>query len=428
MKKKCLFRQRKLRLRAFIALPIVLIMIFLTVSCTPPSSAGEPPPNLPPAAKVIDEEFMAANVRFGLDLYKRLSEGKQYENIFICPASVYMALSMVYNGADGDTQRDMVEALRLNEMTLEDMNKANSLLKTVLQNPDPKVELAIANSIWAREGVDFKEDFMERNKEFYQAEVETLDFDNPDASKTINDWVSKNTKGKIPEIVDSEIDPLTVMFLINAIYFKGAWSDEFDAKLTRTITFRKSDGTEKSVPVMFRGGNYSYYQGENFQAVRLPYGEGRVGMYVFLPNEGLGLTDFYADLDEHDWSEWLESFGNREGMVGLPKFKMEYDVELSKALSDMGMAVAFDPYDADFSLMYERMPGRNVFIKSVKHKTVIEVNEKGTEASGATSVEMGVTSAPVDTFEMVMDRPFFFAIQDNETGAVLFMGAVNDPS
>ncbi len=240
--------------------------------------------------------------------------------------------------------------------------------------------------------------------------------------------MKKQTRGKITEIVEGPIDPLTVMFLINAIYFHGSWSDEFNPEMTREIPFELPDGKRKDHPVMFQEGRYRYFQGEGFEAVSLPYGENRrVSMDIFLPVRDSSLADFYGKLTPDNWAAWQLSFKEMEGEIGLPRFKFEYETSLKEILKKLGMGSAFDPKRADFSGMRPVPP--ELYISEVKHKTYIDVNEKGTEAAAVTSVEMRVTSFQPENerFSMVVDRAFFFTITDNKTGAILFMGSVNEP-
>ncbi len=377
-------------------------------------------------AEKIDQRLTDATSKFGFALLHELWEKKPDQNLLISPASVAMALAMTYNGAAGDTRAAMEDALRLQGMTREEINAAFADLKTILENPDPKVSLAIANSIWARAGVSFNQDFLDRNRRYFGAEVAELDFSLPGAAGTINRWVKEKTRGKIEEIVDDPIHPLTVLFLINAIHFKGTWTEQFDKKQTREIPFTLADGAAKQHPVMFQSGDYRYLQGEGFQAVFLPYGKNsRVGMYIFLPDPGRSLGDFYGTLSAENWARWMASFREMEGDIGLPRFKFDYEASLNEPLKALGMAAAFDPAAADFSGMRPVPP--ELFISEVKHKTFIEVNEEGTEAAAVTSVEMRVTALP-QKFYLVADRPFFFAVVDGLTGAILFMGSLADPS
>jgi serine protease inhibitor len=375
-------------------------------------------------ADYVDPRLVTANTAFAFDLFHALREETPGENLFISPASVSLALAMTYNGAGGETAAAMAEVLGFQEMSLEEINAAFADLRSILENPDPKVELAIANSLWARQGKEFYEDFLQRNRDYYGAEVAALDFDLPDAADTINQWVEEQTKGRIKDLIEPPIDPLTVLFLINAIYFKADWAEPFDPKQTREIPFYLPDGSSKPHPVMFREGDFQGLLGEGFQAVALPYGKtGRLSIYLFLPDPDQTLESFYEQLTPGKWSSWLQRFRETEGYVGLPRFKFEYESSLNDVLKALGMKIAFDDSAADFSAM-KQVPPR-MYIAEVKHKTFVEVNEKGTEAAAATSVEIRAESAPA--FYMVMDQPFFFSIVDNKTGVILFMGEVADP-
>ncbi|MFO7295789.1 MAG: serpin family protein [Clostridia bacterium] len=427
----------KIFARFFVCMLLVAVML-MTVSCSAVGKylgdsglfggASIGASQLPPPAKEVDERLVQANTRFAFKLFKQLIEQQPHENVFISPTSIAMALAMTYNGADGETKEAMAKALEVQGIDIEDFNKAYADLKTILQNPDPAVQVVIANSLWARKGMSFYDDFLNTNKKFYGAEIQELDFNLPDASKIINNWVRKQTKDKIDKIVGDVIPPETIMYLINALYFKGNWTNEFDPKLTREEAFFLSDGTQKAHPIMFQGGKkYPYYKGENFQAVSLPYGNGRVSMVVFLPDEGVDLMEFCSSITLEKWQEWMNSLSETQGDVGLPKFKLEYEVELKEALKALGMEVAFDPGKANFGKMHPIAPGANVYLSSVKHKTFVETNEQGTEASGVTAVEVTLTSLPLDNFNMIVNRPFFFVIRDNETGTLLFMGAIVDP-
>ena len=358
----------------------------------------------------------SANTRLGIKLLQDLRERDPGGNIFISPLSISIALTMTYNGAVGDTERAMAEVLEIDGLDLSTINNSNRALRTSLENPDSKVEISIANSIWSRQGVDFNTEFLERNQVFFGAEIASLDFSSPQATATINEWVDRNTNGKIEEIVD-RIDPQTLLFLINAIYFKGNWQNEFDPSRTRPGIFYLLDGSEKQVQMMRREGEYPYFRGENFEAMSLPYGDGRVSMYVFLPNRNSNLNKFLEDLNEEHWEGWIAQFQKRRHEIMLPRFKLEYEVKLNDTLEALGMGIAFGG-GADFSGM-----GTNLFISEVRHKTFVEVNEEGTEAAAVTAV-VGVKSLP-PAFRV--DRPFFFAIYDADTETILFMGTITEP-
>ena len=373
----------------------------------------------------IDPRLADATNRFGFNLLARLRAGDSVGSTMISPASIAMALAMTYNGADGATKEQMASALEVSGLSLEDLNVAHAALREILTDPNSDITLDIANSLWARAGMPFDTNFMARNRDYFAARIENLNFDDPASAGTINGWVKDKTRNKIPSIVD-EIDPATILFLINAIYFKGTWTYQFEPKSSYDGAFHHPSG-DKTRKFMFQEDDYDYLDREGFEAIRIPYGKSqRFAMYVFLPDEESTVAEFAAGLSPDRWKEWTSSFVNRNGQLRLPRFTLTYDEQLNTALQDLGMPEAFDPMRADFSQMIS-VPGANAYISKVKHKTFMEVNEEGTEVAAVTSVEVGITSiGPDGKFVMTVDRPFFCAIADKESGLILFMGTVSE--
>ena len=373
----------------------------------------------------MKSNLAAASNAFGFDLFQQLRRQDANKNVFFSPLSVTVALAMTYNGAAGETKNAMARALKIEGMSNAELNHASHDMLKDLKGSDPKIELAIANSLWARSGVRFNESFLADNRAFYSAEISTLDFSSPQAAETINRWVSASTKGKISKIIDT-IDPQKVMFLINAVYFKGQWQKRFEKTLTKEQPFYLPGGQKKPMPMMAQSGNYLYHRGDKFQAVSLPYGEGGVSLYLFLPDKGSSLDEFLKGLSFQKWEGWINNFNDTPGDVKLPRFKLDYGETLNDSLKAVGMGVAFNPREADFSGI---RPERDIYISQVKHKAVVEVNEEGTEAAAATSVGVTTTSIrePIERFSFIADRPFLMAIRDSKTGAILFMGAVMEP-
>jgi len=388
----------------------------------------EQPQKIDVPLKKVDERLIAATSRFTFKLYNQVLKQGTTKNVFVSPSSVMLALAMTYNGAEGETRQAMAQALEIEGLSLQEVNRAFADLTSMLGTADPKLQLKIANSLWAKKGISLKPDFIQRSKEHYAAEVTTLDFSNPTAPATINLWVSNNTDTRIDKIVD-RISSETILFLINAIYFKGQWTNEFEKGKTREDDFRLADGGHKKLPMMSQSGKYNYYKGKDFQAVSLPYGTGRMSMYVFLPDKRTTLDQFERDLTVENWENWIKSFRMAPGEVMLPRFKIEYEVDLNDVLKALGMSEAFDAHRANFSGIAQLSQADRIYISKVKHKTFAEVNEEGTVAAAATAVEVGVTSLqlPQENFIMKVDRPFFVAIRDNLTGTVLFMGSIADP-
>ena len=363
---------------------------------------------------------------FGFNLYKNLA--RENENIMISPVSVSLAMAMVYNGANGATREDMARALNVQGLELDRLNKNNLALLYYLTSADPELTLNIANSIWMLEDFKFLEAFVATVKNDYQAEAKKLDFADPKSADVINKWVNDKTRGTIDQIVTPPIDSQTIMFLINAVYFKGSWTSPFETELTSEQAFNLVDGQTVTVPTMYQSGSFDYLKSSGFQALRLPYGEDeQMAMVLFLPDQNTSLSEFQNQLNQDNWSNWQAHFEAKAGTLMLPKFTMEYEKSLNQVLAELGMGIAFEPGKADFSGLAAAAAG-DIYISNVKHKTFIQVDESGTEAAAVTSVEVGTTSMPAYDFELNFDRPFFYAIEDSETGAIVFMGSVLDPS
>lgn len=363
-------------------------------------------------------ELISGNTAFGFKLFKELIHQDRESNVFISPLSVSTALAMTYNGAAGRTQKAMAETLELQGMSLARLNKANTMLADSLIDPESGVELNLANSLWADKNVRFKTGFLDNTQEFYEAEIRNLDLSQPRSIEVINDWINTKTEGKINKVVDfSDLD--AILFLINAVYFKGAWTVGFSQEYTQEREFALIDGSTKKVPMMMsQSDRYSHFRGDGFQAVELPYGNERVSLALFLPDRDSSLQEFLNKLNRENWESWMAGF--RKDLVGvvLPRLRLEYEIELSAVLKALGMGIAFAG-GADFS----NMCSGDAYIDEVIHKTFVDVNEEGTEASAVTVVKMKRGGQTV----LVFDRPFFCAIKDNVTGAILFMGFIIQP-
>jgi len=369
----------------------------------------------------INENVIAANTGFAFDIFKQLNSEDADKSIFISPLSISTALTMTYNGAETTTLEAMTKALGYEGMDREAVNEGYWNLLTHLDNLDKKIELNIANSIWIREGQAIEEIFLNRNKSTFDAQVDELDFSKDKSADIINDWISNATKGKIDKMIDPPIDPNIVMFLINAIYFKGGWKNPFNPEATFDGTFTSIDGTKRSIRMMYHYGDAEYMKNDSLRAVRLPYGNGSTSMIAILPNEDIDINTFIEGMTE----EKLDSIRNslevtEKTTLQIPVFKLEYGIKLlNDSLMALGMEEAFGG-GADFSGI---RPG--IAISQVLHKAVIEVNEKGSEASAVTVVAMD-ESAPEDPAIFIANRPFIFIISDDTTGTILFMGKLAD--
>lgn len=379
------------------------------------------------AGSTMDVTKLAlADNGFAFGLLKQIAGEQPGKNIFISPISVSTVLQMVANGAAGKTRTEMQQVLQTGGLAPDALNAANKDLSQSL-NSQTNVILSLANAIWYKKEFHLKPEFVAVNREFFQAELGGLDFTKPESAQTINDWADKSTRGKIKEVVQWPFDPLTRVILANAIYFKGKWDRPFDKKATKDHAFNVlPGGTPKQVPMMWQQADFSYQEGDGFQAVRLPYAGGRLQMYLFLPATNSSPTKLLADLNGETWSnKILPGFHDCKGTLALPRFKLDYDVLLNDPLKALGMKSAFTS-DADFSAMADEP----LFVSEVKQKSFVEVNEEGTEAAAVTTVTMRAMAImePLKPFEMIVDRPFLFIIGDNRTQSILFMGVIYDPT
>jgi serpin B len=292
---------------------------------------------------------------------------------------------------------------------------------TLLGGLDSRTEMRIANSVWGHATLPIEPAFIDRSRDFFDAEVRTLDFGSPEALAAINDWVNGKTNGKIPKLLD-DLSPDEVMFLINAIYFKGKWRSAFDAKDTRDGPFHGADGQDRAARLMWQKEDLRYQETEDYQAVDLLYGNGAFAMTVLLPKAGRTPAGVLAGLEPESWSALAGRFTETEVTLTFPRFRLEYSRRLNDDLEALGMAIAFGR-TADFYRIADVRPDR-LYITRVDQKTFVEVNEEGTEAAAATAVGIGKTSVP-ETVEMRVDRPFVFGIRERLSGAVVFLGVMN---
>jgi serine protease inhibitor len=379
-----------------------------------PNSGPSEPPNSVPVTPGI--------TKLGFDLLARLARSDADKNVFISPASIALALAMTWNGAAGSTNRAMAKVLGLTDTTQAAVNASYRRLLSALPGSDTALQLDIANSLWLHKGYPFNPDFLQADRQTFAAEIDNLDF-NQDAVVRINDWVNQKTRGKITRIIE-QINPIyDIMFLVNAVYFKGSWSRAFDSAVPGPFTL--AGGETRQVPMMSQSGRYLHLRGPGFEAAALPYGSGQAAMYVFLPDPGVSIDSLVRELRSRNWDSWRKEFSNEKGSVRLPRFKFEYETELKEALSALGMAEAFGGH-ADFSRMTS-MP--KAYISEVIHKTYVEVNEKGTEAAAVTSVRVsfGAIQPREPEFSLVVDRPFLVMVYNSAADAALFVGAVRNP-
>jgi serpin B len=377
---------------------------------------------LPRPLSSVEQQIAEGSTEFGLSLLREVNERTSADsNVFISPLSASMALGMTATGAAGETLDSMRAVLGYPNVDLQEMDESYRSLIDLLRGLDPSVDFRIANSIWYRNGLSVELSFVDATKQYFDAEVAALDFDSPAAIVTINDWVKRSTNDKIDAIVSS-IPRDIVMYLINAIYFKGSWTAQFDKSRTRDEPFFAADGSRPTVPMMSVESTFPATATGDYSAVELPYGGGAFSMIVVVPREGLSVDSLIAELDAARWQALLDGLTEREGEVQIPRFRLEWKDSLNRPLIDMGMGIAFDSYRADFSGISH---DASLFISSVEQKTYVNVDEEGTEAAAVTSVGLGVTSVPSALLRA--DRPFLFAIRERFSGTLLFIGKMAVP-
>jgi serine protease inhibitor len=369
----------------------------------------------PGDARAVGEAVNA----FGFDLLGEVTDGR--DNAVTSPLSVAVLLAMVLAGAGGSTAEAMAEVLHLPEAR--DV-RVGALLRDVADTDD--VTLSVANALWADEGVTIEDDYLDFVQRTLGATLDEADLGAAETARDIDRWVAEHTEGLIEEIADDLglPDPQTLLVLVNAVYFLGEWTTQFDPEATRDDTFRLGDGGEVQLPLMeLRGEELLYSDRHGYGVVRLPYGDDeRYGMEVFLPDETGDLPALLEVLDHAEWRDAVDELAPADvDRLALPAFELEWDAELNEPLAALGMGEAFSP-GADFRPLSPADP----WLGTVVHKTYIRVDEEGTEAAAVTGAEMPV-SAPVDTLEFIVDRPFAFTISDARTGTILFLGAVADP-
>lgn len=411
----------------------LLLVAALSTACSGalgPGETGEAPEpfdRLPRDLSTAEAAISSAANAFGLELYRRLAEEDPEGSLVFSPLSVHLALGMTANGATGTSLAEMRATLGQGDLTEAEANAAYRDLLDLLLDLDPSVELGIANAIFHRPELAVLPDFLELSRGIFDAEVTALDFNDPAAPDVINRWVEEETNGRIEDLVQ-RIPASWVMALLNAIYFKGSWTERFDPSATSVEDFVRLDGSRVRVDLMHhslqaaRDGDIRYLSRPEFEAVELPYGRGAFVMTVLLPPEGVAPSELLASADAETWDAWMAELAQGGAVeTYLPRFEIEWEKPLDPELQAMGMRA---PYAGGFGRLVEG--GDGLFIDEVRQKAWIEVNEEGTEAAAATIVGVAVCACPPPVFRA--DRPFLFAIRERFSGTILFMGQVLDPT
>jgi serpin B len=393
-------------------------LLLFSFSCKKEPSGPKQPKPINLIAKA--DEVITKSNGFGIDLF-RVVALEENQNIMLSPLSASTALTMLLNGCNTQTYEQIRDMLGYEGLTMDEINETYNSLTGQLLTVDPEVKLALANAVWYRQGFFVKENFLTVMDSSFGAEIAALDFSSPSALETINGWANDNTNGKIPKVLD-EIEPDFVMFLMNALYFKGTWTYQFEESQTSDLPFHLEDGSTVNVRTMRSLIPVKMYLGNGATAVELPYGRQNFAMVVILPDSQL--DEFLAGFDESVWADittGLDGYDDPEELeVLLPKFKFEYEKFLNDQLKSLGMLDAFDPSLADLSGISDA----DIYVDFVKQNTFVDVNEEGTEAAAVTTIGIKEVSMPPS---VVVDRPFIFAIRERMTNTLLFIGKVERP-
>lgn len=404
--------------------PILLLaaLLFVSAACNNDDELIIPPSDIElteKSAKIIESDN-----RFGLELFHQLIDADtKHKNMMMSPLSVSLALAMAYNGAEGNTREEMEQMLHKLNLTPDEINQSYKTLVAALKSHDLKVELDIANGIFYHKNYTIKNSFLNTNKEYYSAEVRALDFANSASTlKTINDWVKNKTREKIDKIIEV-ISPYDVMVLVNAVYFNGEWTYQFEKDNTADRVFFYDNGSSAQLPTMMIKGTFNYYRHNQFEMIELPYGGGKYSMLVLVPGEGYSANEIARLMTPSNMNDWTSKMNKFDKKVFLPRFEFKYESGLVDHLKKLGMKDAFVPSLANFKGITDE---QNLFISEVKHKSYIKVDERGTEAAAVTGIVFETTSVGSENI-FAADRPFVFAIKEKDTNALLFIGKLTDP-
>ena len=393
-------------------------MIWCNYACNKEESTKEVKPAEPIYLTLKQFEKVDADNRFSFNMFKQVSS-LNGNNTFFSPLSLNMALGMLYNGTSGETRTEMAEVLGMAGFTDAEINEYYQKMSKALQNIDPLTDIGIANSIWYRAGFSVKQPFIDVNQSYFDAVVRSLDFANPNAADIINQWCADKTKNKIEEIVDNPIPEDVMMYLINALYFKSNWKFQFDKTKTQQLAFTKTNNQQKTVNMMMQESvTLPFYADQYLTCVEMPYGNQAFSMVAILPASNSNIEQLIEHLDYTTWENILNNLHEKGIKLGFPRFKIECEMTLNEPLQNVGMKRIFlgglaNIADADLA------------VSKVKQKTFVEVNEEGTEAAAVTVIEMKNTSSTSPSF--YANRPFLYLIKEKSTGAILFIGRMDEP-
>lgn len=405
----------------------IIIPIFFVLSvfwaC---DSKNEPNPNKKETETInlsaVQKQRVHQDNNFSFELLRSTIEHSNEENILLSPMSASMALGMVLNGANGNTQDEIRKVINMENLTREEINTYYKLMLEKLPVLDKKTNLKIANAIWLRNDFQTKTDFLKKNRTHFNAYIKAIDFNQQWAVDTINDWASRNTNGLIPKVIKS-IPPLTMLYIMNALYFKGDWVKQFDKNKTKEFDFEIEKGESTKVNMMLATDTFLYASDDHAQYLTMPYGNGAFSMAILLPTQENNIHSLLENIDANRLDDIFRKMKKRKVHVGFPRFKVKQTFNLKNVLKDMGMNEIFNKSLADLTGISDMKP---LFVSSVQQDAYVEVTEEGTEAAAVTTISVGTSFNPNESLYFVANRPFVFLIRENSTGAILFIGKMGN--
>ncbi len=405
--------------------PLLLVVSTLATACNSDTTSPDKAPRqitaLPRELTSTEQDVIAASNGFGFRLLHEINTAATDSNVFLSPLSATMALGMALDGAVSTTFDEMRSTLGLGTHGYDDINHGYQSLIALLRGLDSRVEFRIANAVFfdSAFGPEIEPTYVADATTYFDARTSALDFSAPSTVDTVNAWVSDRTNGRITELVD-QLDPDLVMLLLNAVYFKGDWRDQFDPAETHDLPFTALDGSTTDVPTMHREGGFRSGRTANATVVELPYGGDAFVMTILVPDAGLSVNAMAASLTGQGWQDAVATLADSRAELYLPKFRLAWGGELNEALKRMGMVRAFDTNGADFTRISSTV-GDQLYISFVKQKTYVDVDEVGTEAAAVTGIGIGTVSLPA---AIHVDRPFLFALRERLSGTILFLGKI----
>ncbi|OJV31921.1 MAG: hypothetical protein BGO29_00305 [Bacteroidales bacterium 36-12] len=369
-------------------------------------------------------EIVEADNSFAFKMFKEVSK-REGHNTFFSPLSLDMAMGMLYNGASGNTRNEIIRALGIQDFSATEMNEYYQKISQALLTVDPTTDITVANSIWYRNNFSVKKQFIEIGKGYFDANIQALSFNDSQSANIINNWCAEKTNNRIQNLIGNTIPNDMMMYLVNALYFKGQWQADikFDREKTKLDNFTKTNGQKIKVNLMEKTSSLKHFSDEHLQCVEMDYGNRAFSMIVILPQQDKDINQLISYLDNKKLHDAVQGMHRKSVWLKLPRFKTECDFSLTQPIMDLGMSRIFKGG-------FKNISNDDLWVSDIIQKTFVEVNEEGTEAAAATTITMVGAAGRAKKIEPVRffaDRPFLYIIREKSTGVILFIGRMDEP-